>query len=244
MQIYQIKRIQFVFFILFLFALYFISAIFLSVQENTEYIVTAYLAVINMITFLVYAYDKFQAVYNRGMRVPEIFLHILEGLGGTPAAVFAQTFLNHKRNKSSFFSVTWMIIMMQTGLYFLSDIVKMSLGFQVLITLGILLVLIALKYSNEVISFAGILNIVTGVVLSALAAGYIFFGSWLTVSDTYDCYYKKVTADILNIRSEPNRKSKIVGKIKRNTKVCVTKTHFQWAYLKDKGWVAKKYLEE
>ena len=61
----------------------------------------AWLAVINLVTLLVYWHDKSSARDNR-WRTSETTLHALALLGGWPAALAAQRFLRHKTAKTSF----------------------------------------------------------------------------------------------------------------------------------------------
>ena len=75
----------------------------------------AYLLSINSATFLLYGYDKFISKGDR-LRVPELNLHALELLGGTPMALVAQRFFRHKTIKSSFQLFYWIIIVVQIGL--------------------------------------------------------------------------------------------------------------------------------
>jgi uncharacterized membrane protein YsdA (DUF1294 family) len=244
MQIRKRKIIQLALLVLLMLVLCSVTYFFLPLHESSKRIIIAYLVSINTVAFLMYGYDKYNAVHKPDRRVPEIVLHILEGLGGTPAAVVSQIFLNHKRNKPSFFSVTWMIITVQAAIYFLPAVLEMSGGLQVVMVLGLFLVLMALRYSDEVISFAGVLNVLTGVLLSIMTVGYMLSALWTYLSGEQNCHYFLVTADMLNVRSEPDRKSRIVGKIKRDTKICVTKSRSRWVYVKDKGWVSKEYLRD
>jgi len=244
MQIQQRKIIPLVLLVLAVFVVCSITYFLLPVEESRKRIIVAYLISINIVTFMMYGYDKYNAIRESDRRVPEIVLHVLEGLGGTPAAVAAQIFLNHKRNKASFFSVTWMIITVQAAIYFLPVILEMSGGLQIVTVLGLFLLLMALRYSDEVISFAGVLNVLTGVLLGVMAAGYMVSVLWTYLSSEQNCHYFLVTADTLNVRSEPDTRSRIIGKIKRDTKVCVTKSRSKWGYVKDKGWVSKAYLRK
>jgi uncharacterized membrane protein YsdA (DUF1294 family) len=72
----------------------------------------AYLAVINLLTFLFNFSDKRKA-RNKGWRVPESQLHLLELLGGWPAALLSQRILRHKTSKLSYQIIFWLIV----GLY-------------------------------------------------------------------------------------------------------------------------------
>jgi len=63
-----------------------------------------------------------------------------------------------------------------------------------------------------------------------------------TIKDNSQYYY--VISNALNIREKPSSKSKKVGIIYKNDYVCITKSHKNWAYIKNKGWVFKKYLSK
>jgi len=60
-----------------------------------------WLAAVNVGTAAMYAYDKAAARW-RVRRVPEMVLHGLTLLGGTPAALLHQRILRHKTQKTSF----------------------------------------------------------------------------------------------------------------------------------------------
>ncbi len=57
--------------------------------------------VINVLTFIIYAWDKSAAKGNR-WRIKESWLHLLALIGGWPAAFYAQNVLRHKSIKTSF----------------------------------------------------------------------------------------------------------------------------------------------
>ena len=59
------------------------------------------LAGLNLLTFVAYALDK-HAARRGGRRTPEAHLHLLELLGGWPAAALAQQVLRHKRAKPDY----------------------------------------------------------------------------------------------------------------------------------------------
>jgi len=61
----------------------------------------SFLLAINIVTFLLYGYDKFSAK-NGWTRVPEWNLHALSILGGTLAGFGAQQFFRHKTHDASF----------------------------------------------------------------------------------------------------------------------------------------------
>ncbi|VAW71430.1 hypothetical protein MNBD_GAMMA12-3975 [hydrothermal vent metagenome] len=72
----------------------------------------AYLLAVNATTLVFYAYDK-KVAGGSLWRVPENSLHILAIIGGSPAAITAQTLLRHKTIKKSFQLVYWSIVAMQ-----------------------------------------------------------------------------------------------------------------------------------
>ena len=69
----------------------------------------AYLVVINLLTFLFYHSDKLRA-RSKGWRVSEARLHLLELLGGWPAAFCSQRILRHKISKLSYQIIFWLIV--------------------------------------------------------------------------------------------------------------------------------------
>ena len=77
----------------------------------------AYLIGMSIIAFVFYGYDKRQAVKNKS-RVPELILHMLALLGGTPGALLGQLFFRHKTKKLRFRIVFLAIALLQAGLGF------------------------------------------------------------------------------------------------------------------------------
>lgn len=61
----------------------------------------AYLLGINIVTVLLYGYDKRQAIVGGG-RVPELILHLAALVGGSPGALLAQAVFRHKTRKVKF----------------------------------------------------------------------------------------------------------------------------------------------
>lgn len=61
----------------------------------------AYLIGINAVTMLLYGYDKRQAIVGRG-RVPEVILHLVALVAGSPGALIAQMLFRHKTRKFKF----------------------------------------------------------------------------------------------------------------------------------------------
>jgi uncharacterized membrane protein YsdA (DUF1294 family) len=77
----------------------------------------SYLIGISVITLLFYGYDKRQAIMNN-TRIPELVLHILALMGGTPGAFLGELFFRHKTKKPRFRIVFLMIVLVQAVLGF------------------------------------------------------------------------------------------------------------------------------
>ena len=67
-------------------------------------------AVISAVTFGLYGHDKKRAE-SGGWRTPESVLHLLELLGGWPAAFIAQRYFRHKTIKTSYRLTFWLIVL-------------------------------------------------------------------------------------------------------------------------------------
>ncbi len=80
--------------------------------------VLAYLIAINICTSLYYALDKLCARLHY-FRIPEMTLHVLTLLGGTPAAWLSQRYLRHKSIKEAFRFGFYLIVTLQGGLIIL-----------------------------------------------------------------------------------------------------------------------------
>jgi uncharacterized membrane protein YsdA (DUF1294 family) len=72
----------------------------------------AFTAIISVITFCVYGWDKRQAQKDN-WRTPESRLHLLAFAGGWPGAMFGQRFFRHKTQKLSFKLLTWLAAVTQ-----------------------------------------------------------------------------------------------------------------------------------
>lgn len=82
---------------------------------NKMQIFLAYFIAVNLTTFIMYGYDKVIASSrkSRKSRVPELILHILAFIGGSPFALVAQWHFRHKTVKEPFRSIYWAIVFMQ-----------------------------------------------------------------------------------------------------------------------------------
>ena len=67
---------------------------------------------LNIITFLFYGIDKSSSARG-GLRIPEVILHLLALLGGSPAALLGQMVFRHKTRKWKFRIVFVLIILVQ-----------------------------------------------------------------------------------------------------------------------------------
>jgi len=61
-------------------------------------------------------------------------------------------------------------------------------------------------------------------------------------SEKVECDYLYVKTAALNIREAHSSNSKKIDSLHKNDQVCVTKKKAGWSYVKDRGWVASKYL--
>ena len=75
----------------------------------------SWLACVNCVTLLTYAYDKRQAEKAR-WRVPEATLFLLALVGGSPGAFLAMRWFRHKSIKGSFRVMFWLIVASQAVL--------------------------------------------------------------------------------------------------------------------------------
>ena len=90
-----------------------IAALFALLLYLTELgFLYCWLISISVVTFLIYGYDK-QRAKNNGMRIPEIVLHLMALLGGSPGALLGQITFRHKIKKIKFVVVLWAIVLLQ-----------------------------------------------------------------------------------------------------------------------------------
>ena len=73
--------------------------------------------VINIITFLVFGYDKRQAKNNK-RRISEFHLLLLTAIGGTIGGLLGMNFFKHKTNKFSFILSFYAIAILQVVLLY------------------------------------------------------------------------------------------------------------------------------
>lgn len=75
------------------------------------------LAGVNVVTLLLYGYDKRRAIVG-GTRVPEVALHLAALLGGSPAAALGQGLFRHKTQKRGFRAVFAAIVLLQAAVIY------------------------------------------------------------------------------------------------------------------------------
>jgi uncharacterized membrane protein YsdA (DUF1294 family) len=79
--------------------------------------VCAALIGVNVVTLVLYGYDKHQAIAG-GTRIPEATLHAAALLGGSPGAILAQGLFRHKTRKRSFRIVLAAIVLLQVAVIY------------------------------------------------------------------------------------------------------------------------------
>ena len=80
-------------------------------------VLTIYLLVINVITFLVYGFDKWRAKRD-AWRVPEKTLLLLAVIGGSIGAILGMYTFRHKTKKAKFVILVPGIIILQMALVY------------------------------------------------------------------------------------------------------------------------------
>jgi uncharacterized membrane protein YsdA (DUF1294 family) len=70
--------------------------------------------VMSAAAFVAYGVDKRRAE-RAGRRIPEIWLHLLELCCGWPGALIAQQVFRHKRRKTRYLVVFWLIVALHLG---------------------------------------------------------------------------------------------------------------------------------
>ena len=88
-------------------------------RANVQFILVVYFLLVNILTFVVYGFDK-QAARKGEQRVPENVLLLLALVGGTPAAYAARNYFRHKTIKRPFITRLRLILIFQIGILLLS----------------------------------------------------------------------------------------------------------------------------
>ena len=82
-----------------------------------EMIIYTFIAILNVITFLIYAIDKWKAKKNR-WRIPESILLLLAVLGGSIGALMGMKIWHHKTMHKKFKYGIPLILVLQIGALF------------------------------------------------------------------------------------------------------------------------------
>lgn len=133
-----------------------------------------YLVAINLTSFFMYGYDKLKAMTGWGMRIPEIVLHILVALGGSIGGLFAMGIFTHKISKTSFYKITWMLIVVQATLLFSSHILTLPVATQLIIWVAVPLILLMLYFIDEVMALLSTIFTII-MVIGGIVFVYFFF---------------------------------------------------------------------
>ena len=76
---------------------------------SSKALVFYYLIIINLLSGILFSYDKFAAITKR-KRVKESVLHLFEGFGGAFADLLLMFVLRHKTTKSRYYMWTWIFM--------------------------------------------------------------------------------------------------------------------------------------
>jgi uncharacterized membrane protein YsdA (DUF1294 family) len=89
-----------------------------SHQHTWRHWLACWLLAANVVTFAYYGFDKYLSsrIWLMLWRVPEVVLHTLAAVGGSPAALLAMWMFRHKTVKQSFRIYFWCIVVLQTAL--------------------------------------------------------------------------------------------------------------------------------
>ena len=90
----------------------------LGIYKLHMHVLVAYFFSINIVTFLLYGFDKFISS-REFLRVSENTLHLLALFGGSLSALASQQIFWHKVNKRSFQIIYWLIVIAQGTLLYL-----------------------------------------------------------------------------------------------------------------------------
>lgn len=89
---------------------------FTNHQHTALHWLANWLLAVNLVTFAYYGINKSLASRFVVGRIPEIVLHTLSAIGGSPAALLAMWLFRHKTIKTSFRVLFWSIVLLQVAL--------------------------------------------------------------------------------------------------------------------------------
>ena len=101
---------------------FYLLLIMLAVMEKITWLWVGWYAVIGVVTFLLYAKDKYAAQHGQ-WRTPESTLHLLSVIGGWAGAMLAQNYLRHKSKKVEFRTMYYLTVIINLAglLYILAE---------------------------------------------------------------------------------------------------------------------------
>ncbi len=88
-----------------------------------------WLVAVNAVTFVLFGADKLASIL-KWTRVREATLYFFALIGGSPAALAAQSFFHHKVSKKSFVRMYWVIVFLQLALLYVvmyTDLLKATI---------------------------------------------------------------------------------------------------------------------
>jgi uncharacterized membrane protein YsdA (DUF1294 family) len=133
-----------------------------------------YFIAMTFTTMVMYFYDKSKAVTGLGMRVPELVLHILEALGGSIGGILSQNIFRHKKRKTSFYKITWMILVIQGTFLSLPYILKLPHDQQMLLAIAIPILLLILYFLDVVMGILSTLYALMIIAAFMFGLYYVF----------------------------------------------------------------------
>jgi len=84
-------------------------------NEITHYILILWFVFINIISSILFIYDK-NAAKSGNRRIPQKTLHLFEVLGGALVNILLMYALRHKNRKFSYFIWTWLFLFAWLGI--------------------------------------------------------------------------------------------------------------------------------
>ncbi len=99
------------------FVFYYVNKFLNSNVNLIQKIILSYFLAINLTTLFLYLWDKIIAGSKKTTRIPELILHTLALLGGSPTALISQKLFHHKTSKKKFQIIYWFIVLAQVAIF-------------------------------------------------------------------------------------------------------------------------------
>ena len=81
-----------------------------------QIILLTYIAIVNLIAFIMYGIDKRRAIKNK-WRIPEKTLLLAALFGGAPGALWGMVLFHHKTKKAKFFLIVPVLFVLEVVLF-------------------------------------------------------------------------------------------------------------------------------